>query len=537
MSENKNYNGKKGGYLKGKSHSAGGIKGIVTDTLQPIEVEGGEIIINKAASKLHCEELSQINQSAGGGVAINCDKTEVREVYKNGGQLDFFSEPEPVNITNAILSALKVQLKYEQNPAAKATIQEQIAIHQQNELNPKEIKDAIDFALKKLEALTDVNTLLNVNDSSINTQRTTLLNWIKAPENNVKVLIAFSGGKDSVAMVLKALFIDKIPPEQIELHHHKVDGDTEDYIWDWACTDSYCQAFAKHFNIPILFSFSEGGITKTIFRENEPRQDMFWQDEENGAYKSRPALKIKKTQLKFPAVQNDLDKRWCSSVAKIEVMSAMLNNSIKFSKDANIVVFTGERRLESKNRAKYNEIEVMKNTAPTLNRNVLVWRSVIDYTENTIWDMYEKHKIQPHPCYVLGWSRCSCQLCIFNADDTWASANDISPSKVAKIADIEKKLKEKNSPLPSLYNAYERVPFDPPQFIKSGKNQGKEKLTNGRKLENIYEAKVNKGKSFVTPENKKRWAYEANNKFVSPIIVDTWERPVGADSILNCGAN
>ena len=40
---------------------------------QPIEVEGGEVIINKQASKENCEILSEINQSAGGGVALPCE--------------------------------------------------------------------------------------------------------------------------------------------------------------------------------------------------------------------------------------------------------------------------------------------------------------------------------------------------------------------------------------------------------------------------------------------------------------------------------
>tara|TARA_Y100000741_G_scaffold178071_1_gene135211 strand:+ start:88 stop:444 length:357 start_codon:yes stop_codon:yes gene_type:complete len=39
--------GKKGGLLKGNSHDDGGIKAIVTDTGQPVELEGDEVIINK----------------------------------------------------------------------------------------------------------------------------------------------------------------------------------------------------------------------------------------------------------------------------------------------------------------------------------------------------------------------------------------------------------------------------------------------------------------------------------------------------------
>lgn len=91
-------NGKDGGLLKGKPHydkngkSLGGIKAIVTDTKQMVELEGGEVIINKEASKKHWKELSRINQSAGNGVPIlPPDKaTADTEEYKYGGRtIDF----------------------------------------------------------------------------------------------------------------------------------------------------------------------------------------------------------------------------------------------------------------------------------------------------------------------------------------------------------------------------------------------------------------------------------------------------------------
>lgn len=61
----------KGGVLIGKKHGSGGIK--AHSPTGNLEVEGGEIIINAAAAKEHCEELSKINQSAGDGVAFPCD--------------------------------------------------------------------------------------------------------------------------------------------------------------------------------------------------------------------------------------------------------------------------------------------------------------------------------------------------------------------------------------------------------------------------------------------------------------------------------
>jgi hypothetical protein len=73
--------GAAGGVLVGKRHSEGGIKGINKSTGQPLEVEGGEVVITRDAvsdttkrefmgkQMTNREILSQINQS-GGGVAF-----------------------------------------------------------------------------------------------------------------------------------------------------------------------------------------------------------------------------------------------------------------------------------------------------------------------------------------------------------------------------------------------------------------------------------------------------------------------------------
>ena len=92
--------GKKGGWLVGKRHydqngkPLGGIKAVVTDAGgKPVELEGGEVIINREASKKHWKELSRINQSAGNGVAIEPPSgafdEDPAEDYENGGKIEF----------------------------------------------------------------------------------------------------------------------------------------------------------------------------------------------------------------------------------------------------------------------------------------------------------------------------------------------------------------------------------------------------------------------------------------------------------------
>jgi hypothetical protein len=91
-------NGKKGGLLKGKRHydkqgkSLGGIKAVVSDAGgKPVELEGGEVIINREASKKYWKELSRINQSAGGGVPIGppMEEEDPSEQYDKGGVIEF----------------------------------------------------------------------------------------------------------------------------------------------------------------------------------------------------------------------------------------------------------------------------------------------------------------------------------------------------------------------------------------------------------------------------------------------------------------
>jgi len=88
---------KKGGYLVGKPHSEGGIKGINVDTNEPIEVEGGEVVITKPAVESNQkysfegkemtpkEILSKLN-SDHGGVAFKEGGEIPKHKFGDGGR-------------------------------------------------------------------------------------------------------------------------------------------------------------------------------------------------------------------------------------------------------------------------------------------------------------------------------------------------------------------------------------------------------------------------------------------------------------------
>lgn len=73
-----------------------------------------------------------------------------------------------------------------------------------------------------------------------------------------RIIVAFSGGKDSVACVLH-LLDSGVPPSRIHLHHHLVDGRGEDFM-DGICTEGYCEAFAKALGLQISYSWKVGGF-------------------------------------------------------------------------------------------------------------------------------------------------------------------------------------------------------------------------------------------------------------------------------------
>lgn len=311
------------------------------------------------------------------------------------------------------------------------------------------------------------------------------LNIVYAPYK--RYLVAFSGGKDSVAMVLHLLEIG-VNKSQIELHHHDIDG-YGDRVFDWPCTESYCRAFAAHFGLKIIFSYREGGIKREIYRQNEGLQSVWYDGKE---LKSKPG---NSTRLKFPAVSKSLQTRWCSSTVKIDVLSRLIVDKYK---SGNFLICTGERREESGNRNKYWEL--IKYRKFSKKRNAWQWRTIINWTEKQVWDIIERWKVQPHPCYMLGWSRCSCKQCIYSTSNTWATNNELDPNSVNVIGLIEKDINH------TLYNGIS------------------------------IERKVQKGTSFLVPENVNRWKEEALGEFVSPIIVDKWVLPQGAFSKEKAGS-
>lgn len=256
-----------------------------------------------------------------------------------------------------------------------------------------------------------------------------------------KIIVAFSGGKDSTACFLELLEAGA-DLSKIELWHHDIDGRESDRLMDWNVTPDYCRAFAEAYNVPLYFSWKVGGFSREMLRENQKTAPIRFEHpmyggvviDEVGGTRGKES-----TRRKFPQVSADLSVRWCSAYLKVDVCSAALRNQDRFI-GAKTLLVSGERAEESSGRAKYSEFEPDRadnRNGKNIVRHVDRYRPIHKWNEAEVWEIIKRHQVRVHPAYYIGWGRVSCSACIFGSADQWASLAAIDPDQVLKIAALE----------------------------------------------------------------------------------------------------
>lgn len=243
------------------------------------------------------------------------------------------------------------------------------------------------------------------------------------------VLVAFSGGKDSLAALL-SLIARGVPLDRIELHHHDIDGAGKAFM-DWTCTPAYCRAVAQALGVPIYFSYREGGFLREMLKDGDRTAPVVFERPDGTMGRAGGERGKIGTRRRFPQVSPDLRVRWCSSVLKIDVLSAAICNQRRFH-GKRLLVVTGERAEESSNRARYRTFEPHRTNAQR--RHVDHYRPVHAWKEAEVWDFIRRAGIMPHPAYYLGWGRLSCMTCIFGNADQWATIRAIFPARFEAVA-------------------------------------------------------------------------------------------------------
>lgn len=251
-----------------------------------------------------------------------------------------------------------------------------------------------------------------------------------------RILVAFSGGKDSLACLLH-LIEQGVPRDRIELHHHLVDG--EGSLMDWPVTKSYCETLSEALGVPLFFSWREGGFEREMTRDQDPTAPIVFETLDRVRItvggKGPPG-----TRKRFPQVSADLSVRWCSAYLKIDVLAAVIRNDPRLQ-GLRLLVVTGERAEESAARARYRTFEPHRSDLRNgrVPRHVDAWRPVHHWAESEVWAIIQRHGVIPHPAYFLAWGRLSCMCCIFGSANQWASIEAISPGHVTRIDAYEQR--------------------------------------------------------------------------------------------------
>lgn len=249
------------------------------------------------------------------------------------------------------------------------------------------------------------------------------------------VIVALSGGKDSVAALLTIMECG-VPPERIELWHHDVDGKGTGFM-DWPSTAPYVRALAEELSLPCYFSWRDGGIMREMLRDGTPTAPVSFETPEGLMHKGGHGPVG--TRLRFPQVSGNLAVRWCSASAKIDVAALALRGQERFLGKKTLFI-TGERAEESPGRARYPVFEAHRTDLRNSSRKPRLvdhWRPVHQWTETQVWKCLQRHALTPALPYFLGFSRLSCQFCIFMTADQAATLRLISPARFDKFARYE----------------------------------------------------------------------------------------------------
>lgn len=253
------------------------------------------------------------------------------------------------------------------------------------------------------------------------------------------IIVAFSGGKDSLACLLK-LIKEGVDLKRVELWHHDVDGREGSKLMDWPITRAYCKAIADHFGLPIYYSWRKGGFEAEMNRFESLTGNVIFESP-TGLHEipSTDRPDYYNTRKRYPQIGADLGTRWCSSYLKIDVGNSVLRNDPRFQGKKTLFI-TGERAEESSNRAKYKTFEPHKadlRAGRSYKRHIDHARIVLHETEQWVWNIIKELSILPHPAYYLGYSRTSCLACIFLDADGFKTVQHLDNERFETLAKYE----------------------------------------------------------------------------------------------------
>lgn len=231
-----------------------------------------------------------------------------------------------------------------------------------------------------------------------------------------RVVASVSGGKDSAAMSLWLT-------EQ-GIDHDRVFCDTG---WEHPATYGYLRGPLAAKLGPIVEV--RGEIKRTDLIPVESLRPRVRAAVESGSAMVELVLR----KMMFPG----RTRRFCTEHLKVEPLKKYLNGRVDGGEDiANAV---GIRRGESVARSKMSEWEWSKGF------DCEVWRPLIEWSEQDVIDIHQRHGLAPNPLYLRGARRVGCWPCINSSKVEIRLLAEIDPERVALLRELEADMDEQAS--------------------------------------------------------------------------------------------
>lgn len=232
--------------------------------------------------------------------------------------------------------------------------------------------------------------------------------WPPAPDWWDVVVVAFSGGIDSQAMLLQAL--ETYPKERILAVFNDTGDDhtRSNRLVDWAGTHDFVTRECEDLGVPLIVTHGREILTLTEARG-------MWSDAKN---------------------------RLCTSTTKRDQTDKLLRGLGA----KRILLLTGELAEESPARAKKPEWQLRTGAlAPTKGRLVLWHRPMLRWTkEDEILYIWSRGR-DIAATYYAGWDRLSCRFCFFLTWERQVLSFVAYPNEAAEYVALEERIGHKSN--------------------------------------------------------------------------------------------
>lgn len=206
-----------------------------------------------------------------------------------------------------------------------------------------------------------------------------------------KPILSLSGGADSAAA---SLYLKELGIEHVRLNM--------DTVWEKA----------EH------YEYLHGPLADVLGPITEIRSELGFADlvRKKGLFPSRVM-------------------RFCTTELKVIPAQKFLNALVEQGED--IVNVVGIRADESKSRSKMLEWEWSDGF------DCEVWRPIIRWRKEEVWNILARHGLDPNPLYAMGATRVGCWPCIHARKSELAMIARVDPARIDEIEALEHELNEK----------------------------------------------------------------------------------------------